>query len=96
MVDLSSEKHLWWNHGVFVRQEELAIEDATFIRGLRWTSNLDEEMSGVVLIWLSVDTDDWVLGESLSFLCNVTCQTQNLIDVLTLRILGGIDIYVAI
>lgn len=71
VVDLRSEKHLWWNHGVLIWQKELAVEDAALVWSLTWTSNLDEEVSGVVLVWLSVDANDWVLCKSLRLL-----QTQ--------------------
>ena len=68
VVDLGSEEHLGWNHWVFIRQEEFAVKDATFVRGLGGTSDLDEEMSWVFLIWFGVNADDWVLSETLSFL----------------------------
>ena len=68
VVDLGSEEHLGWNHWVFIRQEEFAVKNATFVRGLGGTSDLDEEMSWVFLIWFGVNADDWVLSETLSFL----------------------------
>lgn len=68
VVDLRSEENLWWDHGVLVWQEELAVEDAALIWSLTWASDLDEEVSGVVLVGLSVDADDWVLCKSLRFL----------------------------
>ena len=68
VVDLGSEQNLWWDHWVLIRQEEFAIEDTSFVWSFSWTSNLDIEMSCILLVWLGVDSDDWVLSESLSFL----------------------------
>jgi len=68
VIDLGSEKNLWWDHWVFFWKEEFTIEDTALIRGLSWAYNLDEEMSWVLLIWLSVDTNNWVLSKSLCFL----------------------------
>lgn len=68
VVDLCSEEHLWWDHWVLIRKEEFAVEDATLVWSFGWTCDLHEEVSRVLFVWLSVDTNDWVLGESLSFL----------------------------
>jgi hypothetical protein len=68
VVDLRSEEHLWWDHWVLLWQEELAVKETALVWGLGRTSNLDIEMSVVFLIWLSVDADNWVLGQSLGFL----------------------------
>lgn len=62
VVDLGSEENLWWHHWVLLWQEELAIEKSSFVWGLGWTSNLDVEVSIVLLVWLSIDAYDWVLG----------------------------------
>lgn len=68
MVDLSSEKNLGRDHGVLVWQEKLAVEDATFVWRLGWSCDFDVEVSGVALVWLSVNANNWILGKSLSFL----------------------------
>ena len=68
VVDLGFEEDLWWDHGVLVWQEELAVENTSLVWCLSWAGNLDEEVSWVLLVWLSVNTNNWVLGESLGFL----------------------------
>jgi hypothetical protein len=68
VVDLGSEKDLGWHHWVLFRQEELAVENSTLVWSLSWASNLDKEMSWVLLVWLSVNADNWILGKSLGFL----------------------------
>ena len=68
VVDLGSEEHLWWDHWVLIRQEEFAVEDASLIWSFSWTSDLNEEVSEVLLVWLGVDSNNWILSESLSFL----------------------------
>ena len=49
MIDLGPEEHLWRNHWVFVREEELKVEHATLERSFTGTSNFDIEMSAVGL-----------------------------------------------
>ena len=61
MVDLGSEKHLWWHHWILVRQEKFAVEKTSLVWSLGWTGNLDVEVSVVLLVWLSINTDHWVL-----------------------------------
>ena len=68
VVDLGSEEDLWWHHWVLLWQEELAVEETAFVWGLGWTSDLDVEVSVVLLVWLSVDANDWILGQSLCLL----------------------------
>ena len=94
VVDLGSEKDLWWHHWVLIWQEKLAIENSTFIWSLGGASDLNKEMSWILLIWLGVDANDWVLRESLRFLQKDEswCQTKSISNFLTLRILGGIAI----
>jgi hypothetical protein len=58
VVDLGSEQNLWWNHWVLFWQEELAVEDTSFVWGLSWTGNLDVEMSVVLFIWFSIDSNN--------------------------------------
>lgn len=58
MVNLGSEQDLWWHHWVFIRQEELAIEQASLVWSLCWAGNLDEEVSVVLLIWLGIDSNN--------------------------------------
>ena len=68
VVDLGSEEDLWWHHWVLLWQEELAVEETAFVWGLGWTSDLDVEVSIVLLVWLSVDAYNWILGQSLCLL----------------------------
>ena len=68
VVDLRSKEHLWWDHWVLLWQEELAVEEAALVWGLGRTSNLHVKVSIVLLVWLSVDAYDWVLGKSLGLL----------------------------
>jgi hypothetical protein len=91
VVDLGDEKHLWWHHWVLVWQEEFAVEKTSLVRSLSWAGNLDVEMSEVLVIWLSINADHWVLGQSLSLL-KLTNIEKGFIE-LTLRILGGIAIF---
>lgn len=70
MVDLSSEKNLWGNHWILIWKEEFTVEHTSLIWSLGWSSNLDEEMSEVRLVWFSIDSDDRVLGKSLCFFEN--------------------------
>ena len=68
VVNLGSEEDLWWHHWVLLWQEELAVEETAFVWGLGWTSDLDVEVSIVLLVWLSVDAYNWILGQSLCLL----------------------------
>ena len=68
VVDLSSEEDLGWDHWVLLRQEERAGENTAFVRSFSWSGNLEEEMSWVLLIWLGVNSNNWILCKSLSFL----------------------------
>jgi len=90
VVDLSSEKNLRWHHGVIVWQKELTVEDSALIRCLSGTSDLNVEMSEVLLGWLSIDANDRILCKSLRFLSSYKFGEIQVI--LTLRILGGIAI----
>jgi hypothetical protein len=67
---LGSKQHFGSDHWVLFWEEEFAVEKTTFVRSISWTGNLDEEMSKILLIWLSVDTYDWVLLKSLCFFQN--------------------------
>ena len=58
VIDLGSEKDLWWHHRILIWQEEFTVEKTSFIWSLSWTSNFDVEMSIVRFIWLSVDSND--------------------------------------
>ena len=68
VVDLGSEEDLGWNHGVLLGQEELAVKDSALVRGLGRAGNLNEEVSGILLVWLSIDSYNWVLSKSLGLL----------------------------
>ena len=68
VVDLGSEENLWWHHWILVWQEQLAVEDASLVWSFSWASNLNEEVSWVLLIWLGVNTNNWILSQSLGFL----------------------------
>ena len=68
VVDLGSEEHFWWDHGILIGQEELAVEDAALIGSLTWSGDLDEEVSWVLLVGLSINANIWVLRKSLCFL----------------------------
>mgnify|MGYP006117881361 CR=1 FL=1 len=70
VVDFGSEKNLWSNHWILIREEEFTGEQSSFIRSLGWTSNLNKEMSEIGLVWLGVDSDNRVLGKSLCFFEN--------------------------
>ena len=71
VVDLGSEKNLGRDHGVLIWQEEFAVENATFVRRVREACDLDIEVSEVLLVWLGINSNDGVLGKSLSFLHNI-------------------------
>jgi len=70
VVNLCSKENLGRHHGVLVWQEKLAVEDAALVWGLGWSGNLNVEVSEVLLIWFSINTNDWILGQSLSFFHN--------------------------
>lgn len=67
VVDLGAEEALGGNHGVVFRQEELKVEETTFVGGVCGTSNLHEEVSAVSLRGLCVDSHDGLLSKSLRF-----------------------------
>ena len=79
MVDFCSEQNLGRHHGVFIGQEELCVEQATFEWGLGGTSDLDDEVTSVVWVGFSVDADDWLLHETLGLLHNAWVSHINLI-----------------
>ncbi len=58
MVDFSSEEDLRWDHWVLIWQEKLSVEEASFVWCLAWAGNLNEEVAGIALAWLSVNSDD--------------------------------------
>jgi hypothetical protein len=58
VVDFSSEENLRGDHGVVIREEELTIEEATFIGGVTWASDLNKEVTRVGLAGLCIDTDN--------------------------------------
>ena len=60
VIDLGSEQNLWWHHWVLIRQEKLAIEETSLVRSFGWAGNLDIEMSVVLLIWLSIDSNNCI------------------------------------
>jgi len=70
MVDLGSEKNLWCNHWILVGQEKFTLEKTSSIKWIFWSSKLDEEVSEVLLVWLGIDSNNWILGKSLSFFEN--------------------------
>ena len=55
MINLGAEEALGGDHGVVFGQEELQVEEATFVGRVRGAGNLDEEVSAVGLRRLSVD-----------------------------------------
>lgn len=59
MVNLCSEKHLWWNHWVLIWKEEFTVKKTSLIRSISWSCDLNEEMSEVLFIWFCVDSDDY-------------------------------------
>jgi len=68
VVDLCSEEDLGWDHWVLLWQEEFAVENASLIWCLSWAGDLDEEVSWVLLVWLGVNSNNWILSKSLGFL----------------------------
>ena len=60
VVDLGSEEDLRWDHWVLVWEEELAIEDTSFVWSVGWAGNLDVEVSVVLLVWFSVDAHNYI------------------------------------
>ena len=70
MVNLSSEKHFWWNHRILVWQEKLCSKQTTFKWSLGWSRYFHEEVTEVVCIWLSIDTNDGILSKSLGLFCD--------------------------
>ena len=68
MVDLSSEENLWWDHRVFLWEEELKVKHTAFERCITWTSDLDIEMSAVCLRGLCVNAHNYnKTGQKLYF-----------------------------
>ena len=59
VVDLGSEEHLGRDHRVLVREEELGVEHASFVRSTVGASNLHMEVSEVSLVGFSVDSDNY-------------------------------------
>lgn len=49
MVDLGAEEDFGGDHGVVLGKEKLQVEEATFVRRVGRTGDLDEEMSAVGL-----------------------------------------------
>lgn len=58
MVDFSSEEDLRWDHWVLIWQEKLSVEEASFVWCLTWAGNLNKEVAGIALAWLSVNSDN--------------------------------------
>ena len=68
MVDLSSEENLWWDHRVFLWEEELKVKHTAFERSITRTSDLDIEMSAVRLRRLCVNAHNYnKTGQKLYF-----------------------------
>ena len=59
VVDLGSEEDLWWDHWVLLWQVKLKFEQSSFVWAVSWTWHLHEEMSGVGLRWLSIDSNNY-------------------------------------
>ena len=68
MIDLRSEEDLRRYHGILVWQEQLSAEKSAFIWSFIWSLNLYVKVSKVMFIWRRIDTNDWICGESFSFL----------------------------
>jgi hypothetical protein len=56
--NLSSKEDLGGDHGVLVWEEKLCVEETAFVGSLARSSDLHEEVAGVVLAGLRVDTDN--------------------------------------
>lgn len=56
-----SEQNLGWNHGVIIRKEEFSSEQSSVIWSITWASNLHVEVTGVVLAWFGIDSDNYNL-----------------------------------
>ena len=68
MVNLRPEENFWWHHRVVLGEEKFSLEHATLVDRFGRTSNLYEEVSAVSLRRFGINSDDWFLGKSLSFL----------------------------
>ena len=68
MVDFSSEEDFWWNHRIFLWQEELSIEKATFEASVAGASYLNNEVSEIGFGDRRVDSYNGLLLKSLCFL----------------------------
>ena len=58
VVDLGSEENLRRNHWVLIWQEKFSVKHASIIWSVSWSSDFDMEMSEIVLIRLSVNSDN--------------------------------------
>ena len=77
MVDLSSEENLWWDHRVFLGEEELKVKHTAFKRCITWTGDLDIEMSAVCLRGLCVNAHNYNKTSQKLYSCaaRVDCKT---------------------
>lgn len=60
MVDLCSEKYLWCNHWILIRQEKLGLEEPSVVWGISRSGDLDVEMSEVILIWSCINAHNYI------------------------------------
>jgi hypothetical protein len=48
----------------------LELKKSSFVRGILWSSDHNFKVTRVVLLWLSIDTYNWVCGKFLCFFEN--------------------------
>jgi len=58
MEDLGLEEALGRYHRVLIREIEFSLKQSSFISGSSWTCDFDIEVSVVILVWLSVNTNN--------------------------------------
>eukprot|EP01084_Bolivina_argentea_P143793 252456_1 len=68
VVDAGEEAHLGRDHGVLLGEEELEVEDAALVGGLRGTGDDDVEVAGVLLGRGGADAGRGLLLELLGLL----------------------------
>jgi hypothetical protein len=54
MEDFGFKEHFGRYHRIFFWQVEFSFEHSTFIGSALWTGDLHEKVSGIVLVWLCV------------------------------------------
>lgn len=67
VVDLGAEQALGGDHGVVFGQEELQVEETTFVGGIGGTGDFDKEMSAVGLGRLSVDAHNYYKRQTTKY-----------------------------